>query len=147
MTRRHGTKFPAEITVSTVHAEGRTLFAFFVRDVSARRQREHEREELMREQAAREEAEQMASIVHGLQVLLDAALAHTRLDDMLDALLPRLCEVLTAEAASVLLAEEDGSLVVHASTGGLPAPTRIRSAPTWARESRDAWRRPGSPSS
>jgi len=120
MTRRHGTKFPAEITVSRIKADGRTLFAFFVRDVSARRQREREREELMREQAAREEAEQMASIVHGLQVLLDAALAHTRLDDMLDALLPRLCEVLTADAASVLLTDEDGSLVVHASTGELP---------------------------
>ena len=121
MTRRHGTKFPAEITVSRIKADGRTLFAFFVRDVSARRQREHERAELMREQSAREEAEQMASIVHGLQLLLDAALAHSRLGDVLEALLPRLCEVLTAEAASVLLAEEDGSLVLHGSTGELPA--------------------------
>jgi serine phosphatase RsbU (regulator of sigma subunit)/anti-sigma regulatory factor (Ser/Thr protein kinase) len=70
----------------------------------------------MREQAAREEAEQMATIVHGLQVLLDVALAHARLEDMLKALLPRLCEVLTAEAACVLLPEEDGSLLVRASS-------------------------------
>ena len=120
MIRGDGKKFPAEITVSRIQADGRPLFAFFVRDVSGRRQREREREELMREQAAREEAEQMASIVHGLQVLLDAALAHSRLDDMLDALLPRLCEVLTADTASVLLTDDDGSLVLHASTGGLP---------------------------
>ena len=120
MARGDGTKFPAEITVSRFRAGGRTLLAFFVRDVSVRRQREREREELMREQAAREEAEQMASIVHGLQVLLDAALAHTRLDHMLDALLPRLCEVLTADAASVLLTDDDGSLVLQASTGELP---------------------------
>ncbi len=89
-------------------------------DVTARVQRQHEREELMREQAAREEAEQMATIVHGLQVLLDAALAHARLDDMLKALLPRLCEVLTAEAACVLLPEEDGSLLVRASSSDAP---------------------------
>lgn len=120
MTRGDGKKFPAEITVSRIQAEGRTLLAFFVRDVSVRRQREREREELMREQAAREEAEQMASIVHGLQVLLDAALAHTRLDQMLDALLPRLCEVLTADAAAVLLTDDDGSLVLQASTGERP---------------------------
>jgi PAS domain S-box-containing protein len=122
MARGDGTKFPAEITVSRIKADGRTLLAFFVRDVSVRRQREREREELMREQAAREEAEQMASIVHGLQVLLDAALAHSRLDHMLDALLPRLCEVLTADAASVLLTGDDGSLVLQASTGELPGP-------------------------
>ena len=142
MVGRDGERFPAEITVSQVQASGRTLLAFFIRDVTARAQREREREELMREQAAREEAEQMASIVHGLQVLLDAALAHARLEDMLKALLPRLCEVLSAEAASVLLPEEDGSLVVRASSAG---PRRgARRARTPARASRGAWRRPGS---
>ena len=125
MVRRDGERFPAEVTISRVHAAGRTLFAFFVRDMTVRAQREREREELMREQAAREEAEQMASIVHGLQVLLDAALANARLEDMLEALLPRLCEVLSAEAASVLLPEEDGSLAVRASSADLgDAPPR-----------------------
>ena len=118
MVRRDGSRFPAEITVSRVQASGRALLAFFVRDVTARAQREQERAELMREQTAREEAEQMASIVNGLQMLLDAALAHARLDDMLGALLPRLCEVLSADAASVLLPNEDdeGSFTVHASS-------------------------------
>lgn len=116
MVRAGGGRFPAEITVSRVSDTGRPLLTVFVRDISDRLQQEREREELYREQAAREEAEQMASIVHGLQLVLDAALAHNRLDLMLEALLPRLCEVLSAESASILLSEEDGSLTVRAST-------------------------------
>ena len=116
MIRRDGSRFPAEITVSRGEAGGRLLLAFFVHDLSDRDRLEREREQLLREQAAREEAEQMAGIVHGLQVLLDAALAHARLEPMLEALLPRVCEVLTAEAASILLLDEDGALVVRAST-------------------------------
>ena len=132
--------------MSRVQADGRTLFAFFVRDVTARRQREREREELMREQAAREEAEQMASIVHGLQVLLDAALAHARLDDMLEALLPRLCEVLTRRGR-VGAAARRGRVARGARLDAASCrTTRIRLAPTWARASPGGWRRPGSPS-
>ncbi|MEX1142528.1 MAG: SpoIIE family protein phosphatase [Thermoleophilaceae bacterium] len=115
LVRRDGTVFPAEVTVSSVRAGDRPMLACFIRDVADREEREREREQLYREQAAREEAEQMAAIVHGLQVLLDVALAHDRLDDMLEALLPRVCEVVHAEGATVLLAEDDGSLTLRAS--------------------------------
>jgi PAS domain S-box-containing protein len=116
MVRHDGQPFPAEITVSRIQAEGRVLLGFFVRDISARREQEVERAALYREQAARAEAEQMAGIVHGLQVLLDAALSNARLDDMLAALIPRLCEVLSADAATILLTTDEGDLQAHAST-------------------------------
>lgn len=115
LVRRDGTRFPAELTLSRVRTADRPMTACFVRDVTERVEREREREQLYREQAAREEAEQMAGIVHGMQVLLDVALAHDRLDDMLEALLPRVCEVVNADGATVLLTEEDGSLTLQAS--------------------------------
>ncbi|HEX2071267.1 MAG TPA: SpoIIE family protein phosphatase [Thermoleophilaceae bacterium] len=115
LVRRDGERFLAEITYSRVRAGDRPMLACFIRDISDRQEREREREQLYREQAAREEAEQMAGIVHGLQMLLDVALAHNRLDDMLAALLPRVCEVVNADGAAVLLAEEDGSLTLRAS--------------------------------
>jgi PAS domain S-box-containing protein len=115
LLRRDGSRFLAEVTYSRVRAGDRPMLACFIRDVSDRERREQERQELYREQAAREEAEQMAGIVHGLQMLLDVALAHHRLDEMLAALLPRVCEVVNAEGAAVLLSEEDGSLQLRAS--------------------------------
>jgi PAS domain S-box-containing protein len=115
LMRRDGSRFLAESTISRVSAGERPMLACFLRDISDRAEREREREQLYREQAAREEAEQMAGIVHGLQMLLDVALAHNRLGEMLDALLPRVCEVVNAEAAAVLLSEEDGSLTLSAS--------------------------------
>jgi len=116
MVRRDGAPFPAEIIVSRVSPGGRTLLSFFVHDLSDRDRLEREREQLFREQSARREAEQMAALVQRLQMLLDTALAHTRLDPMLEALVPRVCEVVRAEAATFLLIGEDGDLVVRAST-------------------------------
>ena len=115
LRRRDGEQFLADTTISRVRVGDRFLLACFLEDISDREHREQERQQLYREQAAREEAEQMAGIVHGLQMLLDVALAHNRLNDMLDALLPRVCEVVEAEAAAVLLTEEDGTLTLQAS--------------------------------
>jgi PAS domain S-box-containing protein len=130
LLRKNGERFLAEVTYSRVRAGDRPMLACFIRDVSDREERERERAQLYREQAAREEAEQMAGIVHGLQMLLDVALAHQRLDEMLEALLPRVCEVVNAEGAAILLAEEDGSLTLRASmfgpTGSDDAPLRIQ---------------------
>jgi len=129
LVRRNGERFLADLTVSRVRVGQRQLLTCFLEDVSDRQEREREREELYREQAAREEAEQMASIVHGLQVLLDVALAHNRLNDMLEALLPRVCEVVEAEAAAVLLSEDDGSLTLSASMFAPVGEEPLRIAP------------------
>ena len=63
----------------------------------------------------------MAGMVHGLQMLLDAALAHGRLEQIVEQLLPRLCEVLSARTATIFLTDEaTGDLVLQGCTGGLP---------------------------
>jgi len=133
MVRADGSRFAAEVTVARVKdstGEGANeLLCFFVEDLSERRRREQEHQELFREQAAREEAEQMAGMVHGLQVLLDAALAHREVDSLLAALLPRVCEVLDAEAGTIAVVNEDGSLIVHSSTAPTPADGPVRIEP------------------
>jgi PAS domain S-box-containing protein len=122
LRRRDGMPFPAEITLKKVVVDDHARLVVFIRDVTSRVEREREREQLYREQTARQEAEQMASMVHGLQILLDAALAHSRVERMMEALLPRLCEVLDAEAASIFLVDVDsGALELRASTGGVPS--------------------------
>jgi PAS domain S-box-containing protein len=121
LVRRDGTRFPAEAAVSRIEEGDSVLFAAFLRDLSAERHRDDERAALYREQAARREAEQVAEMVSGMQLLVDAALAHTTLDGMLGELLPRVRAVMGADAAAVLLTdEEEGDLVVRASTGGRP---------------------------
>jgi PAS domain S-box-containing protein len=122
LQRRDGTRFPAESTVSKVDVRGEVLAAGFIRDVTDRRRRQEEREALMREQAAREEAERVAELVSGMQLLVDAALAHRTLDDILSDLVTRVRGVLQADAASIHLVEEGDRLVLRAASDGNPGP-------------------------
>lgn len=120
LMRKGGERFYAEVTLSLVVVEERATLLVFIRDLSDRIAREREREELYREQSRRQEAEHMSSMVQGLQMLLDATLAHGRLEQMMEALLPRVREVLSAEVATIYLAGEDGRLTLSASTGEMP---------------------------
>jgi PAS domain S-box-containing protein len=123
LQRRDGTRFPAESTVAKVDVHGEILVSGFIRDMTDRRRRQEEREALMREQAAREEAERVAELVSGMQLLVDAALAHRKLDDILSDLVARVRGVLQADAASIHLVEEGDRLVLRApSDGGRAAP-------------------------
>jgi PAS domain S-box-containing protein len=124
--RRDGTRFPAEATVSKVDIRGEILVAGFVRDVTDRRRQQDEREALVREQAARAEAERVAGMVSGMQLLVDAALAHRTLDDILFDLVARVRAVLDADAAAIYLAA-DRTLTLAAASGD--APTAAGSAP------------------
>jgi len=118
--RRDGTRFPGEKTVSRVRIGDSVVLAAFVRDMSERRRREQEREALLREQAARAEAERVAQTVSGMQELVDVALAHRRLDEMLADLVPHVQRVVGADCATVFLADEGERLRVAASTRGAP---------------------------
>ena len=119
LLRRDGSRFPAESTVSRVDVRGEVFLAGFIRDVTDRRRRQEERDALMREQAARAEAERVAEMVSGMQLLVDAALAHRSLDDILSDLVTRVRGVLQADAAAIYLSEEGRErLVVRATSGG-----------------------------
>jgi PAS domain S-box-containing protein len=118
LVRRDGRHFPGEATVSKVEVGGEVFASGFIVDVTERLRRQAEREALLREQAARAEAERMAEIVGGMQGLVDAALAHRSLDGILRDLVPRVRGVLGADAASILVADETGALGVGASEPG-----------------------------
>ncbi|HEX2231894.1 MAG TPA: SpoIIE family protein phosphatase [Thermoleophilaceae bacterium] len=115
--RRDGTRFPAEATVSKVVESGDVYLPGFIRDISERRRREDEREALLREQAARAEAERVAEMVSGMQLLVDAALAHRTLGDIVADLVTRVRGVLRADTALIYLRQEDGSMKVVARAG------------------------------
>src|SRR3954452_20992945 len=120
LKRRDGTTFPAEETISRVRVGDEVVISAFVRDTSERERRQQERETLLREQAARAEAERVAEMVSGMQLLVDATLRHQKLHDILPDLITRVRDVLDAEAATLFLAEEDThQLTVAASSVGM----------------------------
>src|SRR5262247_82589 len=96
-------------------------------DITARKQAEAEREELLAlEQAARAEAEHSAESIRRLQALTDSALARLTLDDLLREMLARIRELLATDSAAVLLLSEDGqSLSVRATIGWDEAATGV----------------------
>jgi PAS domain S-box-containing protein len=113
--RRDGGRFPGEATVSKVEIQGETFVSGFVTDVTGRGRPEADREALLREQAARAEAERVTELVAGMQALVDAALAHRTLDGILRELVTQVRGVLDADAATIYLADEDERLSVGAS--------------------------------
>jgi PAS domain S-box-containing protein len=129
LQRRDGSRFPVEETITRVRADDHMYLAAFVRDISERRRREEHRVELLREQAARAEAERVAAMVSGTQALIDAALGQRRLDDILGDLLPRVREVLRADSATFFMADEEGmTLAIRGSAGGAPVSSKQRVA-------------------
>ena len=67
LQRRDGTRFPGEATVSRVFVGDEVLLSGFLRDLTERQHREEERDELMRAQAARAEAERVAEMMSGME--------------------------------------------------------------------------------
>jgi PAS domain S-box-containing protein len=114
--RRDGSRFPGEATVSKVEIGGEVMIPGFIRDITERLRRLEERDALLREQAARAEAERVAEMVSGMQLLVDAALAHRSLDAIVADLVTRVRGVVGADAALIYLVE-DGRLVLGASSG------------------------------
>jgi PAS domain S-box-containing protein len=113
--RRDGSRFPGEATVTKLEASGEVFVSGFITDVTEQLRRDAEREALVREQAARAEAERVAEIVGGMQALVDAALAHRSLDGILHDLVAQVRGVLDASAAAIYLTGEGDRLSVGAS--------------------------------
>ena len=85
-----------------------------------------EREELVRAEAARAEAERATATIARLQAVADAALSERDLDDLLPTILARTRDVLDADAAALLLIQDDGSLSLLASDGVTAPAARAR---------------------
>jgi PAS domain S-box-containing protein len=133
--RRDGGRFPGEATVSKVDIQGEVFVSGFITDVTERARRQAEREALLREQAARAEAERVAELVAGMQALVDAALAHRTLEGILNELVTQVRGVLDADAATIYLADESERLTVGASApGDIPGGDEFASTVAGARE-------------
>jgi serine phosphatase RsbU (regulator of sigma subunit)/CheY-like chemotaxis protein/anti-sigma regulatory factor (Ser/Thr protein kinase) len=87
-----------------------------------------ERGERVRQSRARAEAEAVARTVRTLQILSDAALSHLEMDGLADELLERAGTLFEADAAALLLRDENyPGLVVQAHRGAaLPVPAEGR---------------------
>ncbi|HST90227.1 MAG TPA: PAS domain S-box protein, partial [Ktedonobacterales bacterium] len=109
--RSDGSEFPVAVSLSPLPAaDTDSVYAVVstIRDLSERQHLE----------AARAAAEAAGQELRRLQAITDTALAHPQLDDLLDAVLERLQEVLEADNAAILLLEDDGRhLVVRAARG------------------------------
>ena len=117
LKRRDGTLFPADETIHRVRVGDDVMLSAFIRDLTERIRRRKEREALLGEQAARAEAERVAEMVSGMQLIVDAALAHRTTGDILPDLVARVKDVVGADAATIFLAEDD-RLVLRASSEG-----------------------------
>jgi signal transduction histidine kinase/DNA-binding NarL/FixJ family response regulator len=91
-----------------------------------RQRRFAEREQLTRELAARAKAAQTEEKIRRLQAVIDVALAHHTLDDLLHEMLVSIRELLETDYDAILLLTEDQQSLVVSSTIGLDEAIGIR---------------------
>ena len=106
------------LSFSVARDEDGTLRALLVQvqDMRERRRAQRAREDLVREQAARELAEATAARQRALSAITDATLAPLGLDDLLNELLARISDAVSVDGAAFILEEgEHGHVVVHAA--------------------------------
>ncbi len=113
--RPDGTQLRGETMIWVVERDGELMFNARLTDIGDRLREERKREQLVRSEAARAEAERAAATIGRLQAVADAALMGRDLDELGPTILARTREVLDAEAAALLLIQEDGSLSLISS--------------------------------
>jgi PAS domain S-box-containing protein len=92
-----------------------------VQDLRERKRAEAQRAELLREQAARTEAERVSRRLEAVQRVTHATLVSLDLDQLLRELLQRIVEVLEVDSAAVLLHDGEGAAKVYQAAGGIAA--------------------------
>ncbi len=113
--RPDGTTLRGETMIWVVEREGEWMFNARLTDIGDRLRDEEERERRVRAEAERAEAERATQTIGRLQAVADAALTHRDLDALLPVILARTREVMDAEAAALLLLQEDGTLSLLSS--------------------------------
>ena len=128
INRPDGTQLRGETMIWVVERDGELMFNARLTDISDRLREERKREQLVRSEAARAEAERAATTIGRLQAVADAALTLRDMNELRTEILARTREVLDAEAAALLLLEEDGSLSLISSDPIVEEsrPTRVR---------------------
>ena len=125
--RPDGTRLHGETMIWVVERDGELMFNARLTDIGDRLRDEEERERRVRAEAERAEAERATATIGRLQAVADAALKHRDLDALLPAILARTREVMDADAAALLLLQEDGafSLVTSDSATSDDRPERV----------------------
>ena len=125
--RPDGTRLHGETMIWVIERDGEWMFNARLTDIGDRLRDEEERERRMRAEAERAEAERATATIGRLQAVADAALEHRDLDALLPAILGRTRDVMDAEAAALLLLQEDGtlSLVTSDPSTGEDRPDRV----------------------
>src|SRR4051794_2279054 len=113
--RPDGTRLHGETMIWVVERDGEWMFNARLTDIGDRLRDEEERERRVRAEAERAEAERATATIGRLQAVADAALTHRDLDALLPAILARTREVMDADAAALLLLQEDGTLLLTTS--------------------------------
>lgn len=131
LLRGDGRPMPALLSLSVVAAaDADAALLVQVQDLGERQRAERQRELLIREQAARVEAEVISQRLRAIQRVVDAALAPLPLDRLLAELLRRIAEVLSVDTAAMVLGEDDGRhVVVQAVEDADVAVRRVELAP------------------
>ncbi len=115
-----GTSVPVLVSVSqaTSHEGSPADLILHVEDLRERRRAERDREQLIRAQSARAQAEAASERLRLMQSIAVAALGAEDLEGLLRELLDRLLEALDADRAAVVLTD-DGERVVARAAGGV----------------------------
>ena len=121
-TNLHGRDHYVSITGAPItDAQGTLLGAIAIsRDITEQRRRDLQQADLIRrESEARKASEHASQELERLQHALDSALMRLSLDELLDALLDRASDSLKTDTATLLLLDEEGSILTARAARGL----------------------------
>ena len=123
-----GEEIPCTLSFSLASPGGSVPDTVIVQvvDLRERKRAEAEREQLIREQAARAEAEAITERLVAVQRITDAALGTLAFDDLVRELLLRTVDVLHADTAAIVLHDGQPAATVYEVAGGVDAGMQTR---------------------
>jgi len=129
---RDGTAVPCALSLSAAHgADGAPeMLVVQVSDLRDRLRMQAERERAVREQVARERAEQVSQRLEAVQQITDVALSSLGFEQLVGELLHRTADVLGVDTGAIVLrGEGEGDATVYQVAGAVDAPVQTRRWP------------------